>query len=158
MSFYCCKEKKNHNSAKLEAQCLTHRKSLGNVSYYWTGWMALVDSGVGHEKGSVDNGLVWTLWMSLIHEFLRMQMSESIEILVPRPGIEPGPSAVKVLTFYNFFFIQKKKKKVLTIQLPGNFGNGLSFFPSFPYFYFFVKLCSHDGGHIFRNSVWKKNL
>ena len=67
--------------------------------------------GVGHEKGSVDNGLVWTLWMSLIHEFLRMQMSESIGILVPRPGIEPGPSAVKVLTFYNFFFIQKKKKK-----------------------------------------------
>ena len=34
--------------------------------------------------------------MSLIHEFLRMQVSAGVGILVPQPGIEPGSSAVKV--------------------------------------------------------------
>ena len=115
--------------------------------------------GAGHEKGSVDNGLVWTLWMSLIHEFLRMQMSESIGILVPQPGIEPGPSAVKVLTFYNFFFIQKKKKK----EIP-NHSTAREFWEWTFFFFFsshtFISLsnCAHMLGVIFSGILYEKEI
>ena len=94
--------------------------------------------GAGYEKGNVDNGLVWTPWMSLIHEFLRMQVSAGVGILVPQPGIEPGSSAVKVQS-PNHSDVREFWE--------------WTFFFFFPYFYFFVRLGSQGGGHIFRNSV-----
>ena len=95
--------------------------------------------------------------MSLIHEFLRMQMSESIGILVPQPGIEPGPSAVKVLTFYNFFFIQKKKKKSSPFNCQGILGMDFLFFlPS----HTFISLsnCAHMMGVTFSGILYEKKI
>ena len=101
---------------------------------------------------------------SSVHGFPRQEHWNELSFPSPgdllNPGIEPGPSSVKVLTFCNFFFIQKKKKKerkkVPAIWLPGSFGNGLSFFFFLPILLFLCQLVLTWWGSHFQEFCMKK--